>query len=55
MGILENMTFKISLACDQFLLDTIINCFVEQLIRGGADPKGSTGYHNHDTVHFQRG
>ena len=24
LGILENMTFKISLSCDQFLLDTII-------------------------------
>ena len=28
------MTFKILLACDQFLLDTIVNCFEQKLIRG---------------------
>ena len=42
VGILENMTFKISLACDQFLLDTIINCFEQKLIRGSNLTSGLT-------------
>ena len=42
VGILENMTFKISFACDQFFLDTIINCFEQKLIRGSNLTSGLT-------------